>query len=481
VALARFLDVRSVILTSTVALQGVYAEEMASAGMCEVKGQQRYVCIAAPDFDLPHDTTVAGAPCHAGVKCELRGNSCLYYGAVRRAQHAKLVATSYAFWMSSHEYGDGLGENIGLLVCDEAHDAPEQITKHLGAEFDGFEFTALLKSEGPKSDDMDDWRAWATPLVDKIGARISTISASLSSVKPDKDDVRLIRELKFVQRKLTKVANAKGDWIVDRGVEGKTRSVELCPVWPMEYAADTLFKNIPKVVFMSATVRPKTMAMLGLKESDYDFIECPSTFPPSRRRIFSVPTVRMNHRNTPDDLKLMCNRVDELVNLHDTHKGILHSVSYDRQKLIVTSCDMRDVMLTHNRKNIRWEIEKFRKAKAPALMVSPSMHTGYDFPHDACRYQILVKLPWPDMRNPLVAARAALDPEYIRYEIAQTVEQACGRSSRAEDDWSRTYIIDDNFRWFFWQNQHFFSQGFRDAVVMLKPEDGLPNVPKEWK
>jgi hypothetical protein len=41
------------------------------------------------------------------------------------------------------------------------------------------------------------------------------------------------------------------------------------------------------------------------------------------------------------------------------------------------------------------KVATFKRRKAPAFLVSPSMTTGWDFPYDQCRWQIIAKVPIP--------------------------------------------------------------------------------------
>ena len=82
---------------------------------------------------------------------------------------------------------------------------------------------------------------------------------------------------------------------------------------------------------------------------------------------------------------------------------------------------------------------------APAILVSPSITTGYDFPGQFCRYQIIAKLPFPDYTTAKVdREREKDDPHRGIYHMWQTVAQAFGRADRSESDWQEVFVIDSN-------------------------------------
>ena len=108
-------------------------------------------------------------------------------------------------------------------------------------------------------------------------------------------------------------------------------------------------------------------------------------------------------------------------------------------------------------------IARFRSAGPGAVLVSPSVTTGVDFPGRACEFQIILKVPWPDARTPVVAARTVKDKSYPAYVAMQDLVQAVGRGMRSEEDQCETLILDDHVKWFIHQYRHFAPQWFLDA------------------
>jgi Rad3-related DNA helicase len=104
-------------------------------------------------------------------------------------------------------------------------------------------------------------------------------------------------------------------------------------------------------------------------------------------------------------------------------------------------------MLGHTTRTARDTIAAFMRAKAPCVLVSPSVEEGYDFAGDMCRYQIIAKVPFVDMRSLLMQARVRSDKNYSNYLTALSIIQQVGRGMRAEDDWTETFIIDDHWTW----------------------------------
>ena len=130
-------------------------------------------------------------------------------------------------------------------------------------------------------------------------------------------------------------------------------------------------------------------------------------------------------------------------------------------------------MMTHESDTTRLVVDRFKETQDPKILISPSVVTGFDFPYDACRFQIIGKLPFPDGRSEVMKARTKIDPDYGMYLTVQALVQACGRGMRAPDDWCECYVIDDHFSWFFPKYRHMFQHWFTQAVrkVNLIPPD----------
>ncbi len=109
-------------------------------------------------------------------------------------------------------------------------------------------------------------------------------------------------------------------------------------------------------------------------------------------------------------------------------------------------------------------VDRFKRSDPPSILVSPSMVTGYDFPYDDARYQVIGKIAFPDGRSEVMKARHAKDPEYGYYLAMQSLIQACGRGMRAPDDTCDCFITDDHFSWFMGKCRKMAPKWFLDAV-----------------
>ena len=473
---------RSVYLTSTKGLQDQIQSDFSELGVFDIRGQSNYACKAIePGQKLNRyrrGRWSAGCdqgPCHAGIRCELSPDraspylrpDCAYYGAVFDSRRSSFVSTNYAYWLAQSAYGEGLGD-VDYLILDEAHDADTQLESFLSFEFtvDDCEYmsTHLLDSQ-----DVAQWQTWAAH---HHGEMVKRQEQMAMFAPQDIEGINAVKRCKAVVAKLLQLKGVTaGDWALDTTGSG---CVRFAPMAVSKYAEAQLFRGIKKVLLTSATLTRKTTQLLGIDVDACELMEFRSSFPVSRRPIISVnthPAVRVNARMHDSTKHLWMRRIDRLI---DTRrqlgwKGIIHTVSYARMLELLKASEHHDIMISHKSGELMDMVRHFKEMDGPALFVSPSIMTGFDFPYDECRYQIIGKVPIPDMRGPIMQIRNETDPDYSGYIAMQKLVQASGRGMRAPDDWCETLIIDDTFGdWFFKRNRKHAPQWFREAIEYVE-------------
>ena len=109
-------------------------------------------------------------------------------------------------------------------------------------------------------------------------------------------------------------------------------------------------------------------------------------------------------------------------------------------------------------------LERHRASAAPSVLLSPSLREGVDLPDDFLRFQIVTKMPYPDLGDPWIAARRARDPRWYAVETAKALMQTYGRSCRHAEDHGVTYVLDAQFERFLQHNRPLLPEWFLDAA-----------------
>lgn len=451
---------RSVVLTATKGLQDQVGDEFPGLNW-DLRGQRNYPCKALEAGGewgqlwsaSAGPATCEDGPCHAGAPCTLKEAGCLYYDKVRQGQGQHLI-TNYALWMAQRKYGQGLGK-ADLLVLDEAHQAFDELAAALSIKIERWLFPAVGIDTLPANDSLHTWKDWARFHGQRLRKKLEHLGKPTTA-----SELKYRRRLKAVERNLTRLeAMEVGNWVPDH--------TDAEVIWevlhPAQWAEELLFQGAQRVVLLSATLTPKTLSLLGIKEATV--WECPSRFPVARRPVYFIPTCKVDGKMKQEHWTLWVSRHDQIIGQRPQTKGLIHTVSYQRRDRLVARSDWSSRFLLHGNKpgEVAQAVARFKKLSVPQVLVSPSLTTGWDFPHDQCRWQIVSKLPFPDTRSAVMKARCELDKELLYYLTAQTLVQTVGRGMRDATDWCETFIIDDHWRWFI-QHRHLMPQWFLAAV-----------------
>ena len=92
------------------------------------------------------------------------------------------------------------------------------------------------------------------------------------------------------------------------------------------------------------------------------------------------------------------------------------------------------------------------------------MTEGVDLKGDSSRFQIVCKIPYPYLGDPLTKKRMNRWPWWYGLQTAKTIVQGVGRSVRSIDDHAVTYILDEDWHYFYGRNREMFPTSFKDAL-----------------
>jgi len=155
-----------------------------------------------------------------------------------------------------------------------------------------------------------------------------------------------------------------------------------------------------------------------------------------------------------------------LVDQRLDRKGIFHSVSFKHLEQGMDRSRHRKLFLANDIKyagggrKTSDVVDVFKQSPPPTILGSPSITAGWDFAHDQCRYQAILKVPFPDTTSEVSKKRKKLDPEYYDNETMRTLVQICSRSARAIDDWNENFIFDTRVGWFLGRKKHLAPRWF---------------------
>lgn len=515
---------RGVILTENLGLGDQYSEDVGERDpthvgkAVDIRGANNYPCPALQrggQYARLHTGTDDQAkcdkgPCRIGFYCPLKDNGgCPYYDQLRKARAAPVVVTNYANWLSIgksqqnkqvREDGQPNEDTLGhfdVLFLDEMHGAFDQVSNALTVTFNTREIplwmTMRRTPPSTNEEDIQKWEPWLAGWAEDLRHAIEATAPMLKSQRETgrihEVSIQAYRKLRAWQRDLALLHEARyatvagkltgklSGWIVKREqwpIRGA--SVSFQPIWPGPYCERYLFRSIPRVIGMSATIQPAMLRYLGLHDpSQYDFWDFDSSFPVDRRPFYFLPVAFMRFNMSSDEKLRWAHSLNSIGDVHGDEKGIIHTISYDRAKYYTLHATpkMKARIMENTSKSTAVQVERFKESKVtdhrdhPPVLVSPSLSTGYDFANDYCRWQVIGKVPFPDKRDRLVQARCESDPEFAPMLAMSYVVQAYGRIVRSMHDWGTTYMIDKTWGTFFAKWKKFAPRFFREAVKVI--------------
>lgn len=229
---------------------------------------------------------------------------------------------------------------------------------------------------------------------------------------------------------------------------------------------------VRKVVLLSATIGRKDIEHLGLSKRRVVMIEGESPIHISRRPVIFNSKLAVNMGGGHVDANWESGFIPgirEICHNHMNERGVIH-LTYSLARRLRDSelpSELRSRLIFHDNEDKMKVYGQFisPSSKSDSILVASGMYEGIDLSYDMARFQIVGKIPFPNLGDEVTMYLSKSDPEWYMWQTMKTVIQACGRTTRAEDDYSATYIMDSTFsqltseRW-----KMLLPRWFRDSI-----------------
>jgi Rad3-related DNA helicase len=476
----------TLITTVSKLLQQQYLDEFPD-DVATATGRDNWAC----GID-PRGGTAATAPCNHGWQCPVQ-KSCDYFIQRDDANHANVAVLNSAYYVFEKAFTSQFSGH-DLIIYDEAHDLEQAVLNFAGQWVNPLQFERLglimprsreLREDGPWA---TFWREELPELRQRLSLLQKEVKRALETgaVSVEPRQASALRDLKAVVDiggAFNHAMREPEHWLLSPGSEG---TFNLRPAWGYTQKG-VVFSGRSKRLFMSGTILSPEFLAFSLGLDDFKYIDLPSEFPALQRPLNYVPTVKMSASATSDDLDHLVRTMDDIIGArHLGQKGIIHTVSYKLALEIVDRSRWSKFMITHGNKDRIAVLNKFRDLPNGYILVSPSMTTGVDLPDDACRWQMIPKMPFPYLGDEIVRMRkdderrilwhgrdVRVGDLYYAWATATAVVQAYGRAMRSVTDWGHTYLFDTNFKSFVSEARWgpLFPGWFREAIRFTTAED----------
>lgn len=277
---------------------------------------------------------------------------------------------------------------------------------------------------------------WIEGLPDskRRGSKLSKLYSNLISANPE-----------FVASRAMEDFNGKG---TKRGEPEERDCLKLVPVDISQAPLYFLPQGTRKLVLMSATLSRKDVEALGLERFSKRicYIECKSPIPVTSRPFIplGIQAVTKLTMESSEELGKLASEIDNIVNQHIGERGLIHA-TYPLAQLLRKHLSSNPRYLFHTRESKQQVYEQFLSDTTDRVLIASGMYEGVDLPGDLGRFQVIAKVPWPNLGDPAIEHLCKRDPELYTWLTLRTLIQAYGRICRTPEDFGVTICLDSTF------------------------------------
>lgn len=406
----------------------------------------------------------------AEQSCSEQGPKCTYFGRKKTVMSSPISVITFSNLIVDNNIPTEVnGQQISfddreILVVDEAQGLLQQVEEmHAGFKLSPFPLPEPVYRNAIKSAPYD-----ATMYKDVKDEVNTVLSRCLNYVdgavpmdmSPEQKTCQSVADkIKWMNEQ---VQNGQ-PWVVEvdsvKHGGGYKKYIKLTPVNVGSFLQNFVWKRANKRLISTATLPYRAtpeiwLRKVGLDPDETQVINVSMPFPVKNRPIFtSTMVASMSSGGFDDNLDAVLDTMNELAMNHRNQKGLVHTGSYARAQKIKDAVDedehpyLHDNIFVHNQdRDTDVQIEEWQESNFD-LMFSPSMTEGVDLKDDACRYQILAKVPYPsrDARTEYVINNEEWGwMEYFERTLIRVV-QSYGRAVRSREDYANYYVLDEDF------------------------------------
>lgn len=402
--------------------------------------------------------------------------SCAYKMKKKSFLESPESVTNFPYFITESTYSGKITPRKTLIV-DEAHNAESVLSNFVEVSVSQYFCDKLIKCEWPAKITPVNFVKWIKNVyfpalqikvahfeeqLEKMGLMSKLQELRTISVKYEMLSSHAKKLEKFLKD------YSQDNWVMEVQETEKRgyKKVVYRAIDVAKFAEEYLFRMGQKVLLMSATILdPVSFAKsLGIAEEDYTVIRMPSPFPIENRPIFQSTVGSMSAGKIQNSLPKLKLAIEAILDEHKGQKGIIHCHTYRIARYIKENIKSSRLLI-HRSDNRDAILEKHIRAKKDTVLLSPSMSEGIDLKGDLSKFQIICKIPYPYLGDPIVKKRMNKNKGWYALQTAKSIVQSCGRSVRNETDEAVTYILDNDWHYFYSRNSKIFPADFKKAII----------------
>ncbi|MGI0072705.1 MAG: helicase C-terminal domain-containing protein [Nitrosotalea sp.] len=386
-----------------------------------------------------------------------KGSYCYYYEQKYRALTSDHSIWNYAAYFqlmkfSRKAYAEYIGKPVAIF--DEAHKIEDQIIQFIGIDiYNGYLQECGIDIKACSLDDMELVIQLLDDLARSYSRQIKDLHESRSFlVNPDYMLLaKLEARYEWMANAHSELVSNKDNFVINDPYideRGSFRSVSIKPLDISKYVK--AFFDIDIQIFMSATLDKESFCEnTGLEQSKVAFVDTPkSPFLPDKRRINFLNIRKLSYAASKEDELVVIQKINDILSQHPDERGLILTSSEKR------CIDIKNNLSDQNRKRIRIchsrnengmtqdEVLQEHAEIKDGVLLSSSLWEGVDLKDDLSRFQIIAKIPYPNLSEKRTKIKMQKFPLWYKSQTLMKLLQGFGRSIRSEEDWAVTYVLD---------------------------------------
>jgi Rad3-related DNA helicase len=361
-------------------------------------------------------------------------------------------------------------EKRELIVVDEAHETADIVRGFIGKSFS---IKAVVEEDvlPPVGSTVKDWCNFF-------------LRAAFVPVDSPRDAEKRIADATYMSSRDRYFASVN-DLLKKEDSYGKTGfSVRHSTIYAGTKAVGTSFEFVPhsvgdavnrlildygeRVLLMSGTIydHKAYCSEIGVNPSEAVSIEIPSNFPVSNRPIYIKPEYQVNtsFATWKQSFEEMTAIISKIMGIFHDVKGLIQTPSYEASSELITFLKSKR-LVTHNRFDFQDKLEEFYASSSPNVFVSPVCQQGVDFKDDRARFQIILRVPYPNTSDPFMGHMVKSNFGWYNNQALVTFGQQTGRINRNDKDFGATFLLDSRFNNFLARNTGKLPKWLKNAFI----------------
>ncbi|WP_058739258.1 helicase C-terminal domain-containing protein [Methanobrevibacter millerae] len=376
--------------------------------------------------------------------------SCEYLYKLKEGRKYDTLISTYAYFLKETFFHKNNLKTRKLIICDEGHNIDDKISDSVALDIKEKQFDEELglnmDYEYKYISQNEDYYFYLLKFKKIYESEIKEMGKNNENYGKYKKRLKDIE--KFMSYFDKSNENLTFDKTADNHFGKKYPKFQFKPVTVKKMIHDCLFNYGDVTIFMSSSIFDyENFAYdLDINRNEVYSLRVPNIFDITNNPVkiyndFNMDNEHIENGIMDDTLSV----IEDILKKHKNEKGVIHTSNSEQVNFLKNNIDDSRI-LNYYFKNREEELDYFKSSTKPLVLISPSMNEGTDLPGDLCRFQIIFKLPYLPSEDPRIKKRKNAyedGKEWYRFKMLTRLIQGYGRGIRFEDDYCKTYILDN--------------------------------------